>query len=132
MKFMRLSKNFTLAELTKTNTGIPNIPSDIEVERLRLLCNKVLQPLRDIYGSPIIVNSGYRSQQVNKAVGGVPSSQHCRGEASDITAGSRERNRRLFEILKTMEFDQLISYDYRFLHVSYTICRENRKQILHK
>ena len=132
MKFMRLSKNFTLAELTKTNTGIPNIPSDIEVERLRLLCDKVLQPLRDIYGSPIIVNSGYRSQQVNKVVGGVPTSQHCRGEASDITAGSRERNRRLFEILKTMEFDQLISYDYSFLHVSYTICRENRKQILHK
>ena len=127
---MYLTKNFTLSELTKTNTGIPNIPSDIEVERLRLLCDKVLQPLRDIYDIPIIVNSGYRSQQVNKVVGGVPSSQHCRGEASDITGGSRERNRRLFEILKTMEFDQLISYDYRFLHVSYTICRENRKQIV--
>lgn len=128
---MKLSKNFTLRELTKTNTGIPNNPSEIEIERLRILCEKVLQPLRNKFGHPIIVNSGYRSPLVNKAVGGVPSSQHCRGEASDITAGSRERNRRLFEILKTMEFDQLISYDYRFLHVSYTICKPNRNQILH-
>lgn len=129
---MRLSKNFTLAELTKTSTGIPNNPSDVEIERLKILCEKVLQPLRDEFNAPIIVNSGYRSQQVNKAVGGVPTSQHLKGEAADITAGSRERNKRLFEIIKTMEFDQVISYDYRFIHVSYTICKENRKQIIHK
>ena len=128
---MNLSKNFTLAELTKTSTGIPNNPTPVEIERLRLLCEKVLQPLRDKFGAPIIVNSGYRSQQVNKAVGGVPSSQHVKGEAVDITAGSKDQNRRLFEILKTMEFDQLISYNYSFLHVSYTICKPNRKQILH-
>ena len=129
---MYLTKNFTLSELTKTDTGIPNLITDLEIERLRLLCEKVLQPLRDIYGEPIMVNSGYRSPQVNKAVGGVPASQHVRAEAADITGGSRERNKRLFEILKTMEFDQLINYDYRFLHVSYTICRENRKQILYR
>lgn len=129
---MRLSKNFTLAELTKTSTGIPNNPTDVEIERLKTLCEKVLQPLRDEFNSPIIVNSGYRSQQVNKAVGGVPTSQHLKGESADITAGSRERNKLLFEIIKTMEFDQVISYDYRFIHVSYTICKENRKQIIHK
>lgn len=129
---MRLSKNFTLAELTKTSVGLPNNPSDVEIERLKILCEKVLQPLRDEFNAPIIVNSGYRSQQVNKAVGGVPTSQHLKGEAADITAGSRERNKRLFEIIKTMEFDQVISYDYRFIHVSYTICKENRKQIIHK
>lgn len=129
---MRLSKNFTLAELTKTSTGIPNKPSDIEIERLKILCEKVLQPLRDKFGAPIIVNSGYRSQQVNKAVGGVPTSQHARGEAVDITAGSRVRNKRLFELAKTLETDQLINEnDYTWVHISYTICRKNRNQILH-
>lgn len=129
---MKLSKNFTLRELTKTNTGIPNNPSEIEIERLRLLCEKVLQPLRDKFGHPIIVNSGYRSPLVNKAVGGAPGSQHVRAEAVDITAGSRERNKALFEILKTMEKDQLIDErNYSWIHVSYTVCRPNRNQILH-
>lgn len=129
---MKLSKNFTLRELTKTNTGIQNNPSEIEIERLRLLCEKVLQPLRDKFGHPIIVNSGYRSPLVNKAVGGVPSSHHVRAEAVDITAGSRERNKALFEILKTMEKDQLIDErNYSWIHVSYTVCRPNRNQILH-
>lgn len=129
---MKLTKNFTLKELTKTRTGIPNNPSDIEIERLKVLCEKVLQPLRDIYGSPIIINSGYRSQAVNKKVGGVATSQHSRGEAVDITAGSRKRNKRLFDIIKNnLEFDQLINeYDYSWVHVSYTICKPNRKQIL--
>lgn len=129
---MKLSKNFTLRELTKTNTGIPNNPSEIEIERLRILCEKVLQPLRDKFGHPIIVNSGYRSPLVNKAVGGVSGSQHVMAEAADITAGSRERNKVLFEILKTMEKDQLIDErNYSWIHVSYTICKPNRNQILH-
>lgn len=129
---MRLTDNFTLKELTKTNTGLPNLITDLEIDNLSRLCQKVLQPLRDIYGKPIIVNSGYRSDRVNKAVGGVPTSQHRRGEAADVTAGSREENKKLFEILKTMEFDQLITYDYRFLHVSYTIRKPNRNQIILK
>ena len=129
---MRLTDNFTLKELTKTNTVLPNLITDLEIDNLTRLCQKVLQPLRDVYGSPIIVNSGYRSERVNKAVGGVPTSQHRRGEAADITAGSVKENKRLFNILKTMEFDQLISYGYRFLHVSYTIRKPNRKQIIIK
>lgn len=130
---MNLSKNFTLSELTKTSTGIPNNPTQIEIERLKLLCEKVLQPLRDAFGAPIIVNSGYRSKQVNKAVGGVASSQHVRGEAVDITAGSRERNKRLFELIQQLpEWDQIIDErDYKWIHVSYTICKPNRKQVLH-
>lgn len=129
---MRLSENFTLKELTKTSSGIPNLITDLEIERLRLLCQKVLQPLRDEFGSAIIVNSGYRSPAVNKAVGGVPTSQHVRGEAADITAGSKERNKRLFEILKTIEVDQTIDEkNYSWIHVSYTICRKNRNQFLH-
>lgn len=129
---MRLTDNFTLKELTKTNTGLPNLITDLEIDNLTRLCQKVLQPLRDIYGKPIIVNSGYRSDRVNKAVGGVPTSQHRKGEAADITAGSKEENKKLFDILKTMEFDQLITYDYRFLHVSYTIRKPNRNQIILK
>ena len=129
---MRLTDNFTLKELTKTNTGLPNLITDLEIDNLTRLCQKVLQPLRDIYGKPIIVNSGYRSERVNKAVGGVPTSQHRKGEAADITAGSKEENKKLFDILKTMEFDQLITYDYRFLHVSYTIRKPNRNQIILK
>ena len=129
---MRLTDNFTLKELTKTNTGLPNLITDLEIDNLSRLCQKVLQPLRDIYGKPIIVNSGYRSERVNKAVGGVPTSQHRRGEAADITAGSVKENKRLFNILKIMEFDQLISYGYRFLHVSYTIRKPNRNQIILK
>ena len=129
---MILTKNFTLRELTKTNTGIPNLITDLEIDNLTRLCERVLQPLRDEYGSPIMINSGYRSQQVNKAVGGVPTSQHTKGEAADITAGSREENKKLFKILKTMEFDQLINYNYRFIHVSYTVMKPNRKQIIQK
>ena len=130
---MNLSNNFTLAELTKTSTGIPNNPTAVEIERLKLLCEKVLQPLRDAFGAPIIVNSGYRSKQVNKAVGGVASSQHVRGEAVDITAGSKERNKRLFELIQQLpEWDQVIDErGYSWIHVSYTICKPNRKQILH-
>lgn len=129
---MELSKNFTLRELTKTNTGLPNLITDLEIDNLTRLCQRVLQPARDKLGLPIIVNSGYRSEQVNKAVGGAPNSQHLKGEAGDITAGSRERNKMLFNILKKLDFDQLINYDYRFIHVSYTVCRKNRKQIIMK
>ena len=130
---MRLSKNFTLAELTKTSTGLPNNPSDVEIERLKILCEKVLQPLRDEFNAPIIVNSGYRSQQVNKAVGGVPTSMHLIGCASDITTGNKEGNKKLFNIIKeTLPFDELISYGYRFLHVSYTTERKNRCKIVVK
>ncbi len=131
---MKLSKNFTLKELTVTNTGLPNQPSAVELCRLRVLCEKVLQPTRDIFGEAVIVNSGYRSPQVNKDkdVGGAPSSQHVLGEAADITAGSRERNKRLFEIIKSLgDWDQLINeYDYSWIHVSYTTRKPNRKQIL--
>ena len=129
---IELSENFTLKELTKTNTGLPNFITDLEISNLRRLCERVLQPARDILGSAIIVNSGYRSYQVNKAVGGAPTSQHLLGEAADITAGSVEQNKKLFEILKTMEFDQLINYNYRFIHVSYTIMKPNRRQIIQK
>lgn len=128
---MKLTKNFTLSELTRTNTGITNNPNKEELQAIIRLTGKVLQPLRDIYGKPITVNSGFRSYAVNRAVGGARGSQHQKGEAADITVHTKEGNRELFEIIKNeLEYDQLINeYDYSWIHVSYR-AGENRKQIL--
>lgn len=127
-----MTKNFTLEELTATSTGLSNVPTEREKEKLKLLAEKVLQPLRELYGKPIIINSGFRGDAVNKAVGGVPTSQHRKGEAADLTTGSKEGNKILFNLIKdNLEYDQLINeYDYSWVHVSYTICKPNRKQIL--
>lgn len=128
---MRLTKNFTLQELTKTSTGITNEPNKQELQALIRLTGKVLQPLRDIYGRPITVNSGFRSYAVNKAVGGARNSQHSKGEAADLTVHTKEGNKKLFDIIKNeLEYDQLINeYDYSWIHVSYR-AGSNRKQIL--
>ena len=130
---MNITKNFTLAELTRTSTGISNQPNKQEVTALIKLCGKVLQPARDLYGAAIYVNSGYRSYAVNRAVGGARNSQHMRGEAADITVHSKERNKVLFELIRdNFSFDQLINErDFSWVHVSYKSEEENRKQILH-
>lgn len=89
---MNLSKNFTLYEMTASSTankhGISNVPSAKETQNLYKLCNEVLQPIRDKYGKPIIVSSGFRNKQVNKLVGGAANSQHMKGEAADIHSKS--------------------------------------------
>ena len=95
--------------MTATNSGLPNVPNEDQLHYLTLLCEKVLEPLRYIYGRPIKVNSGFRSEDVNKAIGGAATSQHCKGQAADITAGSKEENEKLFKILATRDFDQLIN-----------------------
>lgn len=130
---MKLTKNFTLTELTATSTGIQNKPNTQQVAALIVLCGKVLQPARDMYGEPIRVNSGFRSTAVNKAVGGARNSQHTRGEAADITVGSREGNKKLFELIRdNLSFDQLINErNYSWIHLSYRSEETNRKQILH-
>ena len=129
---MNITKNFTLKELTKTNTGITNEPNKQELQALIALSGKVLQPLRDIYGKAITVNSGFRSYAVNKAVGGSKGSQHSKGEAADLTTHTKEGNKQLFYIIKNeLEFDQLINeYDYSWIHVSFKADGRNRKQIL--
>jgi uncharacterized protein YcbK (DUF882 family) len=127
-------KYFTLKELTRTGVALPNTPGTAEVENLINLVEKVLDPLREVYGKPIRVNSGYRSIHVNIAVGGVANSQHLKGEAADITAGSPAENRRLFEMLANggYIFDQLIDEkNYTWIHVSLKRGGVNRKQILH-
>ncbi|MBQ6279096.1 MAG: peptidase M15 [Muribaculaceae bacterium] len=119
-------KYFTIEELTRSTTArlrnIDNTPSQQVIENLTALVDNVLDPLREAWGKPIRVNSGYRCQALNKAVGGVPASQHMRGEAADITAGSRDANRQLYSLLRGLNLpvDQAINeHDFQWIHVSY-------------
>ena len=129
---MQLTKNFTLPELTRTQTGICNTPNNQQKISLLKLCANILQPARELYGKPIHVNSGYRSYAVNKAVGGARKSQHTLGEAADITVFSKEGNKMLFELIRdNLHFDQLIDErNFSWIHVSYRSEKENRKQVL--
>ena len=129
---MKITKNFTLAELTKTTTEIENVPNRQQISALIMLCGKVLQPARNLYGEAIHVSSGFRSLAVNQAVGGARNSQHTLGEAADITTYSRTGNKKLFEIIRDhLNFDQLINErDYSWIHVSYRLTGENRKEVL--
>lgn len=118
-------KYFTLKELTRSATaeakGIDNTPTPEVEKNLTLLVENVLDPLREIYGKPITVNSGYRCQELNKAVGGSKTSDHVKGFAADITGGSKEENERLFYLIKyNFNFKQLIDEkDFSWVHVSY-------------
>lgn len=128
---------FTIEELTKSDTakkrGIVNVPSETERLNLIALVGAVLDPLRERYGRPIYVNSGYRCAALNKAVGGVATSQHVKGEAADISGGSKRENRRLAKLIVEMglPFDQLIDeQDYAWLHVSFRRTADNRRNLL--
>ena len=128
---MNLSKNFTLEELTHTSTNISNIPSNKEINNLKELCENILQPLRDKIGESIHINSGFRSKEVNKAVGGVSTSGHLLGTCADITRGSKESNKEMFEWIKNnCKFRQLINEkDFTWVHVEYRE-GDNKMQIL--
>ncbi len=119
-------KYFTIEELTRSTTarlrGIDNTPSQQVIDNLNALVDNVLDPLREAWGKTLHVNSGYRCRALNKAVGGVPASQHMRGEAADITAGSKDANRELYSLLKRLNLpvDQAINEkDFSWIHVSY-------------
>ena len=132
-----MGKYFTINELTKSSTAqrlhIDNNPTQEVKDNLNALIDNVLDPLRELYGKPIIVNSGYRSFKLNKAIGGAKNSQHLVGQASDIRTvqNTKESNKELFELIKNskLPFDQLINeYDYNWVHVSYS--PRNRRQVL--
>ena len=96
------------------------------------MVDNVLDPLREWYGKPIVVNSGYRCPALNKAVGGATPSQHMSGQAADIDAGDRQQNKLLFEhIRKNLPFDQLIDEsNFAWVRVSYRADGRNRNQVL--
>lgn len=128
------TQHFSIREMEVTNTGLKNtVFLTAHSLNLQALCTAVLEPARKFIGLPIKVNSGYRSTAVNKAVGGATYSQHMVGEAADITLGSKELNKQLFEWMQhNVEYDQLIDEkNYRWIHVSYKRAEKNRMQILH-
>lgn len=110
----RLSKNFTLEELCQSATakarGIKNIPDTKQVACLQVLCDKVLQPLREHFGYPIVIGSGFRCVALNNAVGGVANSQHIKGEAADLfIKGDKVKGQQWFDYIHyNLDFDQLI------------------------
>jgi hypothetical protein len=122
---MKLSKNFNLAELIKTNVRqFDNMPNMTAIDNLQLLVDNVLQPVRDHFG-PVVVTSGYRSPEVNKAIGGSATSDHTRGMAADfevLGVPNREVARWVIENLKTkqtiLEFPGANPND-GWIHVSY-------------
>jgi uncharacterized protein YcbK (DUF882 family) len=137
---MKLSKNFSLNELTYSSTArankVDNIPDRWELENLKKLCHDILQPIRDKYGKSIFVTSGYRNPIVNRLVNGSSTSQHMKGEAADITVGSKEGNKKLFELIVEMienveiKVGQLIDEkNYSWIHISLPYKKVN--QVLH-
>lgn len=137
---MNLTKNFTLAEMTKSETalrhGIDNTPGEAEIAALKLLAEKVLQPVRDHFGKGVKVNSAYRSPAANQKVGGSPTSDHCRGQASDIEIPGVPNAELAEWIRDNLEFRQLILEFYTpgvpdsgWVHVSY-VADDNKKQVL--
>lgn len=127
---------FTINELTKSSTAeqkkINNTPSVGHEQNLIALIENILDPLRKAYGKPIIVTSGYRSNILNKAIGGAKNSQHQYGFAADIrsVSDSKDENKKIFELAKNLPFDQLIDeHNYDWIHISYS--PKHRRQILH-
>ena len=139
---MNLSKNLTLAEVTKSTTakrlGIDNTPDEWTTENLRQIAINIFQPLREAFGCPIYVSSGYRSAELNTAIGGSSRSQHVEGRALDLDADVYGgcTNAQIFNWIKeNLEFDQLIwefgdDDNPDWVHVSYVYDGVNRKRCL--
>lgn len=144
---MRLSKSFIISEFLNSNIakrkGILLDPPNEHIDNMSFLCRNLLQPLRDKLGNPIRINSGYRSIELNKVIGGaykiidkkyVPTSQHCKGMAADLkyVENGKVNNKKLFDTVLEMglEFDQMINeFNYSWIHISYNKGK-NRNQLL--
>ena len=127
---MNLSPNFTLSEMTKSETALrnnlDNTPGETEIANLKVLAEKVLQPVRDHYGKGVKVNSGFRHPNVNAAVGGSKTSDHCLGQAADIEIPGVPNHELAEWIKNNLEYTQLILEFYTrgipdsgWVHVSY-------------
>ena len=139
---MQVSKNFSLVELTKSQTatrmGLENNPSEDEQENLRLLCERVLQPVRDHFNHVVSISSGYRSPELCIAIGSSLESQHAKGMAADFEIFGTPNNETANWIRNNLIFDQLILEFWNsdepnsgWVHVSYDPdFNQNRKQYL--
>ena len=127
---MNLTKNFTLAEMVKSETALrndmDNTPGEAEIENLKRLAEKVLQPVRDSYQKGVKVNSGYRAPDVNAKVGGSKTSDHCKGQAADIEIPGVANADLAKWITENLDFTQVILEFYTpgvpdsgWVHVSY-------------
>jgi hypothetical protein len=137
---VNLTQNFTLSEMTKSETalrfGMANDPTATEIENMRVLCEKVLQPVRDYYGMGVKVNSALRTLPVNRAIGSGDSSHHVRGMAADIEIPGIPNAELAEWIAEHLEFTQLILefytpgvHDSGWVHVSY-VPEDLKKQVL--
>ena len=137
---MNLSKSFTLNELTKsqeaTRLGIDNTPNEEQIQNLKILCEKILQPLRDFYGMPVSISSGYRSVALCEAIGSSAKSQHTKGQAADFEIFGVPNKEVSEFIVKNLEYDQCILEFWNenepnsgWVHCSYST-NSNRKQYL--
>lgn len=140
---MQISKHLSLAEVSRSETakrkGINNTPSGEHLANFKKLAEKVFEPIREHFKVPIHISSGYRSRELNSAIGGSATSQHCSGEAIDIDmdgSSSGVTNKQVFDFIKDkIEFDQLIwefgtDNNPDWVHVSYESTGKQRKQIL--
>lgn len=132
---MKLTHHFDLSEFVYSETaerkGIDNYPTNEAITNLLMLCRDVLEPAREKYGKAMIISSGYRCEELNKAVGGAKNSQHLTGCAADIVCSEPKR---LFEIIKEQgNFDQLLwehAGKTQWIHVSYKPNGKNRLQAI--
>ena len=138
---MKISDHITYAEAIHSNTakrkGIDNTPSEAQVEAMRLLAEKIFEPLRKWVGGPIKVNSFFRSVALNEKIGGVASSQHCKGQAIDIddVYGYKTNAEMYYWIQQNLDFDQIIwefgtDMQPNWIHMSYVSEEENRNKCL--
>jgi zinc D-Ala-D-Ala carboxypeptidase len=135
---MKISEHLELSELTRSESakrnGISNMPTPEHIENFKILATKVFEPIREHFGVPIRISSGYRSAELNKCIpGSSTTSQHSTGEAIDIDQdGTTITNKQVFDYIKdNLAFDQLINeFNYAWVHVSYKANGKQRGEIL--
>ena len=137
----KLSKHVSYKEgvysITAKRLGLKNDPTDVHLENMKLICEKVFEPLRSYVGGPIKINSFYRGPELNKAIGGSAKSQHCHGQAMDIddTYGHKSNADMYMYIKENLDYDQMIwefgtDDNPDWVHVSYVSQEENRNRCL--
>ena len=133
---MKLSEHLELSEVIRSESakrnGISNMPTAEHIENFKILAAKVFEPIREHFGVPIRISSGYRSAELNKCVNGSATSQHSTGEAIDIDQDQTTiTNKQVFEYIKdNLAFDQLINeFNYAWVHVSYKANGKQRGEV---